>query len=154
MDEHPLDTAYRKTSYFADTPAGRLRIRIGEAHPVLDTLLTARGHRHWAYVTAHNPGSLRLSADQNRTRHTRLEADVRARGYAVFPGEGVGDDGEWPPEASLLILGMPRAEATALGHAHAQRAVVWGGVGEPALLLICARHPAESAQAEPPKDAL
>ena len=65
MDEHPLDTAYRKTSYFADTPAGRLCIRIGEAHPVLDTLLTARGLRSWAYVTAHNPGSVPLTADEN-----------------------------------------------------------------------------------------
>jgi Protein of unknown function (DUF3293) len=154
MDEHPLDTAYRKTSYFADTPAGRLRIRIGEAHPALDALLIARGHRHWAYVTAHNPGSMPLTTDENLSRHARLEADVSARGYEVFPGEGVGDDGEWPAEASLLILGMPRAEATALGHAHAQRAVVWGGVGESALLLICSRHPAESAQVEPPKDAL
>jgi hypothetical protein len=154
MSDERLLTAYRNTSYFADTPAGRQRIRIGEAHPALDTLLTARGHRHWAYVTAHNPGSVPLTAEENRARHTRLEADVRARGYEVFPGEGIGDDGEWPPEASLLILGMPRAEATALGHAHAQRAVVWGGVGESALLLICSRHPAESAQAEPPKDAL
>jgi hypothetical protein len=143
VDEHPLDAAYRKTSYFADTPAGRLCIRIGEAHPVLDALLIARGHRHWAYVTAHNPGSMPLTADENLARHARLEADVSARGYEAFPGEGVGDDGAWPAEASLLILGMPRAEATALGHAHAQRAVVWGGVGEPALLLICSRHPAE-----------
>ena len=69
---------------------------------------------------------------------------MSARGYEAFPGEGVGDDGEWPAEASLLILGMSRAEATALGHAHAQRAVVWGGVGESALLLICSQHPAES----------
>jgi hypothetical protein len=105
--------------------------------------LAASGHRHWAYVTAHNPGSVRLTADENRARHTRLEADVSARGYEAFPGEGVGDDGAWPPEASLLILGMPRAEATALGDAHAQRAVVWGGVGESAQLLICSRHPAE-----------
>jgi hypothetical protein len=154
MTDEALLAAYRNTSYFADTPAGRLCIRIGEAHPVLDTLLIARGHRHWAYVTAHNPGSVPLTAAENSARHTRLEADVRARGYEAFTGEGVGDDGEWPSEASLLILGMPRAEATALGHAHAQRAVVWGGVGEPALLLTCSRHPAESAQAEPPKDAL
>jgi hypothetical protein len=105
-------------------------------------------------VTAHNPGSVRLTADENRTRHTRLEADVSARGYEVFSGEGIGDEGEWPPEASLLILGMPRAEALSLGHAHAQRAVVWGVVGESALLLICSPHAAESARAEPPKDAL
>ena len=96
-------------------------------------------------MTAHNPGSMPLTTDENRARHARLEADVSAREYEVFPGEGVGDDGEWPPEASLLILGMPRAEATVLGHAHAQRAVVWGGVGEPALLLICSRRTTDPA---------
>ncbi len=143
MGDEQLLTAYRNTSYFADTPEGRLRIRIGEAHPLLDTLLTARGHRHWAYVTAHNPGSMPLTTDENLARHARLEADVSARGYEAFTGEGVGDDVKWPAEASLLILGMPRAEATALGHSHDQRAVVWGGVGESALLLICSRHPAE-----------
>ena len=146
MTDERLLTAYRNTSYFADTPAGRLRIRIGEAHPVLDTLLIARGHRHWAYVTAHNPGSVPLTAEENGARHTQLEADVRARGYEAFAGEGVGDDGAWPAEASLLILGIARDEATALGHAHAQRAVVWGGVGESALLLICSPHPAEPSQ--------
>ncbi len=119
-----------------------MRIRIGETHPVLDALLAARGLRHWAYVTAHNPGSIRLPAEENRVRHTRLRSDVSARGYEAFPGEGVGDDGEWPPETSLLILGMPRVEATALGQAHAQRAVVWGAVREPALLLRCPPHPA------------
>jgi Protein of unknown function (DUF3293) len=89
---------------------------------------------------------MRLTADENRARHARLETDVSARGYEAFPGEGVGDDGEWSPEASLLILGMPRAEAAALGHAYAQRAVVWGGVGESALLVVCAPHPAESSE--------
>ena len=100
-------------------------------------------------MTAHNPGSVPLTAEENGARHTQLEADVRARGYEAFAGEGVGDDGAWPAEASLLILGIARDEATALGHAHAQRAVVWGGVGEPALLLICSRPPAER-----PPDAL
>jgi hypothetical protein len=105
-------------------------------------------------VTAHNPGSVPLTAEENRARHTRLEADVSARGYEAFTGEGVGDDVKWPAEASLLILGMPRAEATALGDAHAQRAVVWGGVGEPALLLICSPHPAEPTPPQAPSDAL
>jgi hypothetical protein len=144
MADERLFSAYRKTTYMADTPVGRLCIRIGRAHPDLDALLTARGHRHWAYVTAHNPGSVPFTAEQNRARHARLEADVAARGYEAFPGEGVGDDGEWPPEASLLILGMPRDVAAALGRAHAQRAVVWGGLGEPALLLVCSPHPSDA----------
>jgi hypothetical protein len=112
-------------------------------------LLTARGLGSWGYVTAHNPGSVTLTTDENRMRHTRLVAEVGARGYEAFPGEGIGDNGEWPAEASLMVLGMPRAETTALGHAHAQRAVVWGAVGEPALLLICSPHSAEPAPTTP-----
>jgi hypothetical protein len=155
---HPLDErlleAYRKTSYVADTPAGRLCIRIGGAHPVLDALLTARGLRHWAFVTAHNPLSCPSSAGQNRVRHARLEAEVRARGLEAFQGEGIGDDAAWPAEASLLILGMSRADASALGHAHAQHAVVWGGIGEVAMLLICSSPTAEPATADPGPDAI
>jgi hypothetical protein len=144
VDERLL-AAYRNTSYLADTPAGRLCIRIGETHPVLDALLTARGLRHWAFVTAHNPLSRPSPADQNRERHARLEADVNAGGYESFAGEGVGDDRAWPPETSLLILGMSRTDAVTLGHAHAQHAVVWGGIGAPALLLICSGPAADPA---------
>jgi hypothetical protein len=93
-------------------------------------------------VTAHNPRSEPLSADENRARHQRLQIDVSARGYAAFPGEGIGDDRTWPPEISLLILGMSPAEAVALGAAHGQRAVVWGALGEPAVLLPCPQRPA------------
>jgi len=82
-----------------------------------------------------------FAADENRARHGRLETDVSARGYVAFPGEGVGDDLTWPPEASLLILGIARSEAIALGHAHGQRAVVCGELGEPALLLLCSEGP-------------
>jgi Protein of unknown function (DUF3293) len=82
-----------------------------------------------------------LTAEENRARHRRLEADVSGRGYAAFPGEGVGDDGTWPPETSLLILGISALEAIALGSAHGQRAVVWGALGEPALLLFCPDGP-------------
>ena len=32
-------------------------------------------------------------------------------GAVSFPGEGVGDDGRWPPESSLLILEIAEAEA-------------------------------------------
>jgi len=93
-------------------------------------------------VTAHNPRSALLSADENRARHQRLQIDVSARGYAAFPGEGIGDDRTWPPETSLLVLGMSRSEAVALGAAHGQRAVVWGALGEPAMLLRCPHGPA------------
>ena len=101
-----------------------------------------QGHTSWAYVTAHNPRSVPLPSEENRARHRRLEAEVRARGFAAFVGQSVGDDGTWPPETSLLILGISRSEAVALGFTHGQRAVVWGALGEPARLLFCPESPA------------
>ena len=133
----PLLRAYRETLYLADTPAGRIALRVGQASPALDTLLAARGVHTWAYVTAHNPGSVRGDGDDNHRRQQALEAELEAQGYAAYPGEGVGDDGSWPPEASVLVLGLSREDAVALGRRHGQCAVLWGARGEAARLLVC-----------------
>ena len=135
MDD--LLDAYRRTSFFADTPWGRLRLRIGEPNPDLDRILEAQGVRSWAYVTAFNPGSVVLSDDENERRQTRLEQEVARRGYATFRGEGAGDDGVWPPERSLLIVGIRDVDAIELGRVFGQRAIVYGELGELARLLVC-----------------
>jgi len=62
---------------------------------------------------------------------------MKRRGYTTFPGEGSGDDGQWPPERSLLILGILRDDAIRLGRDFGQRAVVYGEQGGRALLLPC-----------------
>jgi hypothetical protein len=59
---------------------------------------------------------------------------VRRRGLAHHPAIGVGDDGSWPAEQSLLVLGIDKAEAVALGRAFEQFAVVVGRRGGPARL--------------------
>ena len=55
----------------------------------------------------------------------------------MFPGEGIGDDGTWPPERSLLVLGIDHAGAVQLGHRFGQRAIVWGELGGLAALVLC-----------------
>jgi hypothetical protein len=132
-----LFAAYRNTSFFATTPSGRLCLRVGDISRELDGLLVARGARTWAYVTAFNPGSIPLSSAENELRHERLVREMERCGYTAFAGEGVGDDGQWPPERSLLILGIARDEAIRLGHEFGQRAVVYGEHGRPATLLLC-----------------
>jgi len=132
-----LFAAYRNTSFFADTSRGRLCLRVGRASPEIDALLAASGVRMWAYVTGFNPGSILLTPDENEQRHQRLELEVKRRGYTTFPGEGIGDDGQWPPERSLLILGIVRDDAIRLGREFGQRAVVYGEEDGPAMLLPC-----------------
>jgi hypothetical protein len=133
-----LEQAYRATTYRVDVP-GRpsIVIRVGGQGDALEALLVAHGAGSWAYVTAHNPGSVPLSGAENERRHRELVADVaRCGAVAVFDGLGVGDDG-WLPEASLLVLGMGREEARSLGRKHGQVAVVYGERGKPAELLWC-----------------
>ena len=132
-----LFAAYRNTSFFADTSRGRLCLRVGQASLEMDALLEAHGVHAWTYVTAFNPGSIRLTADENERRHLRLELEVKGRGYTTFSGEGIGDDGQWPPERSLLILGIVRDDAIRLGREFGQRAVVYGEQGGHAVLLPC-----------------
>lgn len=136
MPDPSLEAAYRSTDYrVEDAPGGPFAIRVGQACPELDRLLAEMGEADWAYVTACNPGSVRLADDENARRTAELEALVRAGGWRFFRGHGVGRDGGWPPEPSLLILGMVETEEIDLGRRFGQNAVVAGRVGQVARLV-------------------
>src|SRR2546426_793199 len=107
--------AYRHTSFFVDTHRGRLTIRVDTLNAGLEQFLVDLGVQSWAFVTAFNSSPEALSDDENRRRHASLEKRVRELGLQAFPGEGVGDDGAWPPERSLFIPGISREAAIALG---------------------------------------
>lgn len=129
--------AYRRTSFYTDTPRGRLCLRIGVPHAELDALLAANGARSWAYVTVWNPGSIVLSEAENVGRQHALEQALRDGGFTFWRGEGVGDEGRWPPEPSVLVLGITRAEAVALGGRFGQGAILYGEAGGCPQLLGC-----------------
>src|SRR2546423_695543 len=114
MPDPRLEAAYRATDY----RAGDVTIRVGEVAPV--------NPDSGAFVTACNPGSIRLPPAENAERMKRLEDDVRAAGFALVHGEGVGRDGSWPPEPSLLILNIDEAAARGLGQRFGQAAIVVG----------------------------
>jgi hypothetical protein len=129
--------AYRKTAFNADTPRGRLSLRVGQRCRELDDLLTDHGVSTWAYVTAFNPGSMRLRDEENEARRHHLEAVVASLGVVSYAGEGVAADGGWSPEPSLLILGIARDDAVRLGRQYGQLAVVCGELGRAAELVLC-----------------
>jgi len=129
--------AYRRTTFLADTPRARLALRVGQRSAQLDDLLATHDVTSWAYVTAFNPGSQLLPVEENLPRHRELERLVASLGYESYPGEGVGDDGQWPPEASFLVLGIARNDAARLGQRFGQIAVVYGELGQTAELVVC-----------------
>ena len=65
----------------------------------------------------------------------RLEMVVRGRGLNCFQGEGRADDGDWPPEPSLLVLGISEADAVSLARELEQHAIVSGSRGGEARLV-------------------
>ncbi len=134
---HRQDAAYRATEYRVADGAQRFSIRVGERCAPLDALLDTHGAEEWAYVTAYNPGGRPAAADANAAAQQRLEAELRATAHPVLRGEGTGDDGRWPPEPSLLVLGLPRADAIGLARRFGQVAIVAGRRGAPADLVYC-----------------
>jgi hypothetical protein len=62
---------------------------------------------------------------------------VQANGFQFFLGWGVGEEGNWPPEESILIVGIDRKSAVEIASRHGQLAVVFARYGEPVELLIC-----------------
>lgn len=136
MPDPSQEAAYRSTDYRVDdAPGGPFAIQIGELCPELDRLLAAAGETAWAYVTACNPGSVQLSDHENARRMAELKAAVVAGGWQYFRGHGAGRDGSWPPEPSLLVVGIPEAEALRMGRRFGQNAVVAGRAGEAARLV-------------------
>lgn len=135
MPDPALDAAYRATAYEVDVPAGaRIVIRIGRHAPALDALLAASGANAWAFITAENPRSTPLDRAANAARRARLEAVLAARGLRFLRGTGRGDDPGWPPEESLLVLGIGEADAVALARQFDQHAIVVGTRGTAARL--------------------
>ena len=134
-----LVPAYLSTTYRVDAPTGPIALRVGQRSAALDRLLKRRGLRVWAFVTACNPHSRRLPGWRNLARRRRLQALSGRLGLAALPGAGVGDDTEWPPEPSLLIMGIDRARACRLARLLGQNAIVAGRRGRAPELVWCSK---------------
>ena len=115
MIDPNLLRAYQTSQFVVWTPEGEIVLRVGERNPRLDELMTKFGALSSALITAWNPGSVKLSIEENQTRQAALEQEVRKAGYISFSGEGVGADKAWAPEASVLIVGILRRDAQRLG---------------------------------------
>ncbi len=134
-DQVHLDAAYRRTTYWIETPHRYYAIRIDEHHPELDEFLSSHGPHCWAVITAFNPDSQLLSPPENQVLAARLARAVEAVGFESFVATGAGWSGDWPPESGLLIVGIAEANARDLARKFQQKALVFGESGCRARLL-------------------
>ena len=76
-----LLAAYRNTDFTIYAPDGDLIMRCEEESDAIDELVRTFGKANCAFITAHNPGSVKLGVLENAQRHQELLHEVR------FPGE-------------------------------------------------------------------
>ena len=113
-----------------------VQIRIQQLHAVLDELLTLNDCTTWAFITAWNPIHVEAhDINSNKNRNAELLAVLHRSRYIVLPGWGIPDEPVWPPEASFLVLGISKREATAVSNRFGQRAFVFGCISEIAQLI-------------------
>ena len=117
MIDPVLLKAYQTTKFIVYTPHKEVVLAIGERNPALDDLMEGADSQSGAFITAWNPGSLRLPDAKNQARQTELITEVRKRGYVFLEGRGEGQDKGWPPEASIFIIGIPMRRRTGIGKA-------------------------------------
>ncbi|HMP60686.1 MAG TPA: DUF3293 domain-containing protein [Gemmatales bacterium] len=121
-----LEPLYRQTNYHISLPERLLILHVDDLHPLLDEWLRTEFHSCYAFITACNPGSRRLSETENATRMDQLRATIRAASYLVIPGEGV--LGDWR-EASYLVPGVELDLALGWARQFGQAAILWGRPG-------------------------
>ncbi len=137
-----LYEAYRATIYRVFVPGeAPIDVRVDGASSSyaarLDALLERNGVEVWAFITAWNPESRPLSAEENDARHAELLQAIEASGWQFVEGAGIPVNSDWAPEASLLVLGISRDDAVALGRRFGQNAIVAGRRGGTAELVYC-----------------
>ena len=135
MDDD-LIQAYKETHYTVQDVEPFV-LRIG----VVSEALMACHKRHRvdcsAFITAWNPYSKQLSAQENEERHQALIAEIKGRSLSFLPGVGQHPSNNWLGEQSVLVLGLSLEAAKTLGRRFDQNAVVWtGGDGVPELVLL------------------
>jgi hypothetical protein len=130
-----LIAAYEKALYVV---FGRpeLVIRIGEPNPDLDELLEAEGAATAAYITAANPRGEVTTPWKNEIANAALVQTQTKAGYRCFEGEGRDPQGNRKPERSVLVVGIPRADAEGVGRAFAQNAIVFVEKGRSPELVV------------------
>lgn len=127
MGAGTLSQVYRDAVY----EAGGVAFTLGEA----PAGLVLFGGRPFAVVTAHNPGSQRLSDEENARRHRELERVLCEGGYELAPSVGRSLEGDWSEEG-FTVFGIGLEEALAIGRRFGQNAIVYGQ-GERVALAWC-----------------
>lgn len=128
--------AYRNTEYCVFAPTGTIRLSAYGESPELAELHKSFDVTSSAFITAYSPQGQSTEEGCDKRNQEHLVADVSSR-WQLLPGEGADPQGEWPPEPSLLVLGICLDDAMRLGRKYQQHAIVFGTFGGQTKLYAC-----------------
>ncbi|NJK54691.1 MAG: DUF3293 domain-containing protein [Pleurocapsa sp. SU_5_0] len=129
-----LTMAYEQAIYEVYYGQETIKIYIGEYCRSLDYLIAKCDYPAWALITAANPYSQPLSELENQQRQQKLIEYLQELPWSWLDALGKDRTGVWTPEPSLLLLGIDRIEAIAVGRKFEQNALVYGELNQPAEL--------------------
>lgn len=112
-------------------------VRSAELAELLRSLHAASG----AFITAWNPGSRPLAAEENLARNEALRREAMAAGHRLLEGQGHSPGRDWCEE-SYLVVGIDRPRALALARRHGQLAFLFVNAEAVPELVICEAEPA------------
>jgi hypothetical protein len=128
----PLDPALRaayERAVYVIYGSPPVEFRVGEPSDVLEAMLSMHHATSAAFVSSANTRGVATPENERRLADYLLRGQLdgleASPKYRVFQGEGRDPDGAWTAEPSVLIMGIPRAEAEALGRRLEQNAIVW-----------------------------
>lgn len=101
-----------------------LVMKIGEQNDGLRILFASFNVESAAFITAWNPGSRKLSVDENYDRQADLLAEIEKLRLNYFVGRGEHPNQSWYEE-SYLVLGITRTQADALAMQFDQNAYLF-----------------------------
>jgi hypothetical protein len=134
--DRALVAAYRATRYRVLAPMP-FRLEVDRRSAALDALMRSVDVRGAAFITAWNPRGEPHADDLNRQRQEALRDTLRQRGLPFVEGFGAHAGDESQGEESLLVLGLDRLAACALGEGLGQNAILWSGRDAvPRLILL------------------
>ncbi|MEK7434290.1 MAG: DUF3293 domain-containing protein [Cyanobacteriota bacterium] len=124
---------YYKTDYIIFKP--KIIINIDKKTPKVDKILKKVEKNSWAYITAYNPMSILKTEEENLIAQKNLIKEIEKE-FIFFEGEGKGENSEWKPEKSILIIGISKENAIEIGNKYNQKAIVFGYLNQKAKLIL------------------
>jgi hypothetical protein len=119
-----LIQAFRDTHYRVDTVPPFV-LKVGVPSEALRQLYSQYWSDCAAFITACNPFSRSLSDAENTARQAALLCELTGRSLKFINGVGLDSQGNWPGEASFLVLGLSLEATRVLARKYEQNAVVW-----------------------------